>query len=392
MDVTGDRTPASPPAGSNPGEPRKVLFFIPSMDGGGAERVLATLLQRVDRNRIRPSLALMRMEGPHLASIPAEVPITDLSARSLWTVLPALAREIHRQRPDVLFSMTGGANIPAVLAHALTKSRARLVLSERNVLVGSKTGLKRRFILWLKSVLYPRADRITAVAEAVRRDLEKVLELPSQKLELVHNPIIDDELELRSREPVDHPWFSESTPIILCVARLVPQKDHLTLLEACRLLLRDRACRLVLLGDGELRAVLEARVRELGLEDAVWFGGFVDNPFQYMRACQVFVLPSLQEGLPGVVIQAMACGAPVVATDAPGGTAELVHDGRTGLLVPTRNPEALTAAISRLLDDPELRASLSAEAYAIVQRRFRTDRVVVSYENAALGATHDTVT
>jgi glycosyltransferase involved in cell wall biosynthesis len=183
---------------------------------------------------------------------------------------------------------------------------------------------------------------------------------------VIYNPIVTDELLAMSRAPVDHPWCAAGAPpVILAVGRLTEQKDFPNLIRAYARLRQRRSVRLVILGEGEARGELEDLIARLGLAEDVYLPGFVDNPFAWMRQARLFALSSRWEGLPSVLIQAMACGAQVVSTDCPSGPAEILEDGRWGRLVPVGDPEALAAAMDAALDDDEdIRAAVEIRARA----------------------------
>jgi glycosyltransferase involved in cell wall biosynthesis len=203
---------------------------------------------------------------------------------------------------------------------------------------------------------------------------------------VVYNPVIDESIYRSSQEPVEHPWFSEDIPIVLAAGRMVPAKDYPTLLRAFRLVRDRHTARLVILGDGHLRPELESLVVELGLEDDVSMPGFDKNPFRYMARCRIYVLSSIFEGLGSALIQAMACGAPAIATDCPFGPAEIiVEPGRDGILVPPRDPAALAREIVRLLEHPELCRELAARGRRSAER-FGADAAVKAYTTAILGS------
>jgi len=232
-------------------------------------------------------------------------------------------------------------------------------------------------------VLWPRADLVTAVGTFVEQDIQRHTGIGPDQTMVLYSPILDAEIERLSEEPVEHPWFQESTPIVLCVARFEPVKDHRTPLQGFAKLRETHEARLVLLGDGTIREDLEEQVQALDLADTVWFAGFVDNPFRYMKRSSMLVLTSLREGVPGVVVQAMACGLPVIGTDSPGGTGELVQNEHTGLLIPMSDPEALAHAMRRLVDDPAFAGRLVEEARSSIDR-FEVDPALEGYERSLL--------
>ena len=200
---------------------------------------------------------------------------------------------------------------------------------------------------------------------------------------------LTDELIAGQSEPVDHPWFQPGTPpVIMSAGRLGRAKDHPTLIRAFARVRRARLARLVIFGQGTSDAktarsvtALQALAGELGVADDVALPGFVANPFAYMARAAVFALSSINEGLPGVLIQAMACGCPVVSTDCPSGPAEILAGGRYGRLVPPGDDAALAAAILATLDAPPAAMSLRARAGF-----FSVERAVAQYERVMLGA------
>lgn len=363
----------------------RILFTRPTLAEGGADRVTVTLLRHLDRRQFAPSLALMRASGPLLGEVPEDVPVHDLRASSLWTAWRPLARRLRSERPDVLFSTCSGMNLPAAVAARRVGGSQRLVLSERNGLVRDQPAWKRRLLLAFKRALYPAADVVTAVSEGVRQDLVARLALPPERVRTVYSPLVTPELASAAAAPCPDPWLAPGEPpVILSAGRLVPAKDFETLLRAFARLRQRFPARLVILGDGPDRPHLEALAGRLECRDQTRMPGFVADPFAYMARSTVFASSSRFEGLPGVLVQAMACGVAVVATDCPFGPAEIVEDGVTGLLVAVRDPAALAAAIGRLLADAELRSRLGSHARQSAAR-FTVERVLPLYVAAARG-------
>jgi glycosyltransferase involved in cell wall biosynthesis len=353
---------------------KQVLVFRPSLGDGGADRVTVTLLQHLDRARFAPSIVLARRDGVLLDEVPRDVPVIDLGAPRLAAAVPYLARAIRQRRPDVVVCTAGGANIIAVAAHRLARSTARLVLSERSSLRRrDRSGLRTAVELRLKRLAYRRADLVTAVSEGVASDLVELLALDPARVQVVYNPLIADDVAERAAEPVAHPWFAGpeagSAPVLLAVGRLVAIKDYPAMLDALAQIRRTVAARLAVLGEGPLRSELEARARALGLGDAVAFLGYDKNPYRYMKRAQLVVQSSRAEGLPGALIQGLACGTPVVATDCDHGPREVVRDQVDGFLVPVGDRGALAERVVAVLRDRELRDRLGAAA-AVGARRF----------------------
>jgi glycosyltransferase involved in cell wall biosynthesis len=210
---------------------------------------------------------------------------------------------------------------------------------------------------------YPAADVIVAVSSGVADDLARVTALPRNQIRPIYNPVVTHELITQSQETVDHPWFSANAPpVVLGVGRLAAQKDFSTLIRAFARVRATREVRLLILGEGRKRPTLEALAASLGVAKDVSLPGFCDNPFSAMAYAAVFVLSSAYEGLPGVLIQALACGCPVVSTDCPSGPAEILEAGTHGLLVPVGDDAALATAICSTLNAPPQADWLRARA------------------------------
>ena len=356
------------------------------MGQGGADRVTSILLQYLDRNKYEVSLLLMKKEGEHLVNIPSDVKIFHSQAKNLWFFLPYLSKSIRSYSPDVVFSIDGGVNIPlGMLAFLNPRRKWKCILSERNILFPpGKNKLKRSMMLYAKRIFYRFADELTAVSIGVSDDMRKLLSMPSREIKIVDNPVVEQGMLLQAKETVEHPWFADNgdTPVIVHAGRFVYQKDHATLITAFSILREKMKCRLFLLGDGPLQDFIKQKAIKLGVEQDVYFAGFDLNPFKYFSKCDLFVLSSLHEGMPGVLIQAMACGAPAVSTNCPSGPDEIIdRPGENGILVPVNNPEALAEAMAKVLSNKALSETLRKNS-VIAVRKFRIEEALQSYISA----------
>ncbi len=364
---------------------KRVLFFRPSMAEGGADRVTLTVLRLLDRARFAPSLALMRQEGPFLADLPADVEVHAVRAPRLALAAPSLAMLLRQLQPDVLLSTSSTGNIVAAMAHLAARSRARLVLSERTPLFrGGERSLKHHAFALAKRASYGRADLITAVAGGIADQLTGALRLPMEKVRVLDNPMIDDELPRAAAAPLVHPFFDGRVPVVLACGRMVPIKEYPVLLRAFAAIRKQRDARLVILGDGPVRPAMEELAAELGLGDDVWFAGFDKNPFRYMARAALLLHASRAEGMPGAQIQAMACGIPVVSTDCEFGPREVIRNGENGYLVPVGDVAALARRALELLGDEPLRRRLGEQARRSVTR-FSAAAAMRGYEAALDG-------
>jgi glycosyltransferase involved in cell wall biosynthesis len=355
----------------------RIALFGPSLAGGGAERFLLTLGAGLVQDGTHVDLVVTSATGALADSVPDGVRLVDLEARRMLRAVLPLARYLRRERPGAMLSVVSPTNCIAVWARALARVPVRLLLSERNAPAYAGAafgGWRGRLLPFLMRRSYPRADVILAVSASVADALARRTRVPRARIEVVHNPSVTDAKLAASGQPPSHPWFASSEiPVILGVGRLVPQKDFALLLRAFARVRRERAARLVILGEGPQRAELLALARALDVTDHVALPGFVANPWACMRRAAVFALTSRWEGLPAVLIEALACGAPVVATDCPGGSAEILEGGRWGTLTPVGDVAALAAAIIDLLDGGRAPAAASAVA------RFRDAPAIARY-------------
>lgn len=337
--------------------------------------MMLTLADGFARAGLAADLVLMRAAGEYLDELPPGVRMVDLGAARLMIGFPALVRYLRWERPTALLSTVCHANVVALWAKRVARVPTRVVVRESNTMSDNSRGSPRwraRLIPSLARQCYPWADGIVAVSEGVARDLAHTARLPAERIRVLPNPIVTPELAAMAREPLSHPWYADGEPpVVLAVGRLEKQKDFPTLLRAFGLVRRRRPARLLILGEGTERAALESLAEAIGLKAEIALPGFVPNPFPYMARAGVFVLCSAWEGMPGVLIQALACGAPVVATDCESGPRELLQGGRFGRLVPVGDVEALTAAITSTLDHP---APAPPEAVSPYMRDFAVEQ------------------
>jgi glycosyltransferase involved in cell wall biosynthesis len=254
----------------------------------------------------------------------------------------------------------------ALRARALVRTDTR-IFTTVNINLTEKLAAHRphkraTHLIQLKRYL-PRNDGIIAVSQGVAQHTATLIGLPIERIQVAPQPSVTPELEQLAVAPVEHPWFApDQPPVILGVGRLTPQKDFASLIRAFAKLRATRPCRLVILGEGELRNALTELATSLGVADDFALPGFVTNPYAYMAKAGLFVLSSAFEGSPNVLIEALGVGAPLVATDCPYGPREILEGGRHGPLVPVGDVDALTAAMKETLDNPPNRATLTAAA------------------------------
>lgn len=339
----------------------KIALFPPSLEGGGVSRVVLNLAEGFVDAGFAVDMVMLTMQDEWHSLFPDGVQLVDLQAGRAITSMWPLRRYLLDAQPDILLPATEPVNLAAVWARALARRadrnlQTRLILTEMNTpsqYFKQVRVARERFYPMLARRFYPRAEFIVAIAEAIREDMIDFFRLEPRAISTIFSPVITPNFYERLSEPVEHVWLKDErdVPVILAASNFYPQKGLITLLQAFELLIKKRAAKLIMLGDGPLRAELEALVESLGLNSSVSMPGFRPN-LPYMRTADVFVMSSIFEGLPTVLVEALACSRAIVSTDHPGGAREILDHGRAGRLVPMRDPQALADGIIAALDDP----------------------------------------
>ncbi len=371
------QTPAAPRAGA---VRRTVLFIIPSLRGGGAERVITILTRHLSRDRF--DVTLLVVDGRDAAfggEVPEDIQFVDLKCRRVLHALPRLVTLIWRHRPDVVFSTLGHLNLalamlmPVLPRHPLYIARETSIPTDNLQFAGWPW-------LWrlLYRLFYANHDIVVCQSQAMRDDLTGNFAYPADRATVIYNPVDVVRIRRLAAQPAADATFRsrrlDAGPLHLVAAgRLGREKGFDLLIEAIALL-RDQSVQLTILGEGSLRAELENLVRARGLTSRVRFAGFQANPYAWFARADAFVLSSRFEGFPNVLLEALACGTPIIATPARGGTAEIVRNASGAILAGEVSAAALAQAIDRWVAAPPPRVSeRSIDAY-------RVDGVVEQYE------------
>ena len=318
-----------------------------------------------------------RVRYPRLSLAPmlsrSQLPLLTSNRSPRWAA--ATAAYLVRERPDALLAMLIPSVAAATMAVRAACHRVRIVGTLHNA-VRSRRWLARA------RRSYPRVDAAVGVSRGVASELTETVGVPADRVHTIYNPVVSASLAPDPRQPAGHPWLDEPGPqVVLAAGRLTRQKDFPTLLAAFAKVLAHRPARLIVLGKGRLQPKLRSEAEELRIAEHVDFPGFVENPYAFMAKAGVFVLSSRHEGLPTVLIEAMACGCPVVSTDCPYGPDEILEGGRWGGLVPVGDPKALSEAMLRALDRPPHPGDALRERASA----FGIDRAVSRYEALLFG-------
>ncbi|MCD4691873.1 MAG: glycosyltransferase [Calditrichales bacterium] len=330
-----------------------LVIFIHSLRGGGLEKSILRLAVELNKQSVELDFVVTNSIDSAYR-VPDELNFKDLNASRMRYSLFPLLRYLKKTKPRVLFSAGTALNIIAILAKIITGYPKRLVIGERNHLsskVRHSSQFRDKFLPYFVRFLYPFADLVLAVSKSVADDVIAVGDLNKSKVLVVHNLFNIDHIITQASLPTGIDWIDEpEVPVLISVGRMVQQKAHDTLLKAFSVVKRQKKCRLIILGDGGKRVALQKLAEELQITNDVYMPGFVQNPYAYLSKAKLFVHSSNWEGLPAVLIEALACGIPVVSTNSPGGASEILENGIYGTLVPPQNPIALAEAILVQLD------------------------------------------
>lgn len=333
-----------------------IAIYMPSLVAGGVGPMLANVATVWLQQGHSVEYVLNQRAGENAGRIPDGATVRILNVGRSLAALPGLIRYLRNRRPQALLSSMPINNLVVIAAHCLACSRTRLVISEHTTMSAKaqhSANWRFRLVPWLARWAYRRADHVVAVSQGVADDLAATLSLPAAHISTIHNAVFTDELLRRAQQPCPHPWFAAGEPpVVIGIGRLSRAKNFAVLIRAFAKLRQSRPARLIIYGEGEERKQLEALVAERRLQNDVSLPGYVDNPMAALVRSRVFVLSSDWEGFANVLVEALACGVPIVSTDCPSGPSEILSGGRYGTLVPVGDEAAMAEAIERALDEP----------------------------------------
>jgi glycosyltransferase involved in cell wall biosynthesis len=387
----------------------KISIIMSSLGPGGAERVMVRLAGLLAESgfevsilpvlnadtsvapNIHPRVQIDRFDGEHYFSIlrPFKKVFFEkkawmlfgalfLSLKNIPKVFWPLILYIKRNSPDII--LTAHYNAPTIFAAKLAKTQSKVIITEHTMLSNHFARFPwpiRKFYSCSCRFFYPQADKIVGVSQSVVKDLQEAGYAPPEKLVCIYNPVVAPYIEKMASVVPNHPWLPSTIeyPVFVAVGQLNPTKDYPTLLRALALLRKHVKARLIILGRGALLQELQSLAEKLDIKDCVDWLGFLPNPFSYMRSAGFFVLSSIFEGFGLVLVEALAVGASITATDPPGGIREILGNGKYGRLVPVEDHEALANAMYESLQKPFDKKFLQARA-----KLFSEEEALSNYE------------
>lgn len=355
---------------------KKILFVIPDLSGGGAERVFLHLVNNIDRNRFQPVLVLLRKQGAYLEYLAKDVPVLDLNCR-LMVSLPKIIATVSKQKPDCILSTIGCLNIVIGFVRiAFRQQNIQFIVRESNLPLERKMHNRHPFNAdCLHKIAYRMCHKVICQSQDMMDEVRRIYRVPDSKLVRIHNPV--DTCWLR-RQAQQTSLGRDNRVSVVAMGKLHPQKGFDLLLSSVALA-RNNGIHLHILGDGPEKERLRQQAVELRIHRQVTFHGFQKNPYPYLARADAFVLSSRYEGFPNALLEAIALGRPAIAFDCRGGIREIIKDGVNGILVPNGDLASLAGAMNSLEHRHFDTSAVSASA-----ERFSLAAILSQYE-ALLG-------
>lgn len=379
----------------------KILLLATVYEYGGLSNVIRNISDNLNRRRFEVVFVVERLAERHyplrddikfidLGIKPAKGPVRK--SLNIFRHLHRIRKTVIDESPDAVLGFGFAINCLFLLSVLWpVKKMPKVILGEytEHLFVKEKPdSFKEKALNLIYKIImfffYHRADVIISVSGSLARHMKRFFLMDARKVKVIHVPVNTEEIRLMFREEIGDRRCENKKPCIGTISRLSMEKGLNYLIEAFYDLLKRLDARLIIVGEGRERGKLENMVRSLGIEDKVDFLGWVENPYKYLKIMDVFVLSSLWEGFPTVLVESMLCGLPVVATRSSGGVEELVKDGVTGLLTPPKDIRILSDSLYNLLQNKELRNRMSLEGAKEV-RRFDALKVTSEYESLMLG-------
>ena len=399
---------------------KKIAILLPSLSGGGVASSILRIAEMFILDGYQVDLLITKPRRKPMVSIPDGMNLIhlkstfklfsrltairfDLFHPGRWfiplitpfridrnlTSLKHLIQYLNQKNPSVLLTAPTYTNIIALIANKIAQSSTKVVISEHAILtqeiINKSNKSHWKYLPNIIAKTYPSADNIIAVSEGVKRDLALNSGIPEHDIKTIYNPVITKQFNNYLDAPVEHIWFKDpNTPVILGVGRLLPEKDWPTLLKAFTQVRKYSSAKLVIFGEGSQRKYLEQLTIDMNIREHIDLPGFTDNPYAYMAKADVFALSSKYEGLGNVIIEALACGCPVVSTDCPSGPAEILVNGEYGRLVPVGDYQTMALAILKTLEEQPESEKLQYRAW-----HFSVEKAYRKYRRIMLGAKSD---
>lgn len=386
--INSGTVPSASAADTDAEQRAEIVVFIRALEGGGAQRDAVLLANALAERGAAVAIATLLPDGPLAALVSPAVPVVHVPATSLRACLPALRASILRLAPQVVLSSEAAQNVMTALAFATMPqtTRPRLILREVTSPSHARVHdpyVQNRLAYRVLGAACRRADCVLTLTQGARADLIDNFAVPGERIVVMASNAVIDPTTLARLAAFDGEAGREPG-LVVAVGRLSPEKDHLTLIEAMAKL--PASVRLAIVGEGPMRPALEARIAELHLGGRVHLTGFTPDPFAWHMRASLSVTSSRFEGLGNAIIEALACGTPVVSTDCPYGPREILANGTHGRLVPVGDSMAMAKAIIAALAEPPDRSALRARAGVYTAAAAAQAFEAILHERGLIGA------
>ncbi len=330
---------------------KKVAIIIPSLRGGGAERVMINIAKHLDYNKFDLRLIVIKKEGPYLKQLPRNLEVIDINSSRVRYSLFKLMKAINKFKPDVILSTLGHLNLTLLIIRHFLKGNPKIIIREANtpsMNLNQLSPIKKILFKYMYKKLYPKADLIIAQCKDMKNDIVNTFNVKENKIKYIYNPL---DIEFIKEKKKDENPYDSNKINLLAVGRLTYQKGFDILINAFNLVINNiPRVQLTILGEGELKQELQNQARKLGILDKISFIGFKDNPYPYYYYADTYILSSRTEGFPNALLEALACGCKVVSTDCKSGPREILGDNEYGILVPVDDYVLLAEGIIKSIN------------------------------------------
>lgn len=364
---------------------RKIAFFSYDMRVGGAEKMILTLLPQFIKAGYFIDLVLIKKAGAFLSDIDPRVNIISLKKEHVSQSLIPLIRYFKKSKPDVFISNLTHLNIVTIIAKIFSGTCSKIIITEHNTITANnlENGGKESILVFLSKFLYPLADKTVVVSEGAAQNLIDAIRINPNKVQNIYNPIDIDHIHLLAKEQINESWLTEkSIPVLIAVGRLEQQKNFSFLMDVFQTLIKKRKARLLILGEGSERQMLEQQMIAYGIENEVKLPGIKTNPYPYISNADILVCTSKYEGFNITLAESLACGTPVISMNCPYGPAEILDNGTYGQLISPGDQDGMVNAIIAAIDHPE--SLPSKEKLMERAKRFSAEKIFSEYQELFL--------
>ena len=366
----------------------KILILASHLGGGGTERRTVHILKHINRDIFEPILCVWEKRGVYVKDIPRQTKVYAVKKRYKVFTLLNMCKVINKEKPDIIFGNMWRINATAIVALKMMffkrKRKAKLIIG----VVTNPSYLKRQRPI---RFLYSFADLFVANSYGIREYLVSSWKIPKERIRVIHNGVDIKNIDKLSFEKANHIWIKNNYNLIISVGRLSEPKGHPYLIDALKIANKKNPIYLIIVGEGEEEERLKKMAKKIGINNRVDFIGFKKNPFKYIAKTNLFILASLWEGFPSVLLEAMACRTPVVSTNAPYGPSEIIEDGVNGYLVPVADSTQLAKKILYVLENLDKQDNVIRKARQTVEKKFTFDTMLKNYEKLFCSICADTI-